>query len=77
MNYYEILGVSQNATTEQIISAFRKLAKEFHPDRNKSPDASKRFIEIYEAYKVLSDDNKRKIYDQTIFTNNAEYSNKN
>ncbi len=76
MNYYEILGVSQNATTEQIISAFRKLAKDFHPDRNKSPDASKRFIEIYEAYKVLSDYNKRKIYDQTIFTNNAESSNK-
>ena len=64
MNYYEILGVPHNANKELIVSAFRKLVKEYHPDRNKNPNASKIFVKIYEAYKILSDDNKRKLYDE-------------
>lgn len=72
MNYYEILGVPHNANKELIVSAFRKLAKEYHPDRNKNPNASKIFVEIYEAYKILSDDNKRKLYDETIFVKKTD-----
>jgi molecular chaperone DnaJ len=62
-DYYEVLGVQRGATKEQIKSAYRKLALEFHPDRNKSPEAEARFKEISEAYAVLSDDEKRSQYD--------------
>jgi len=62
-DYYEVLGVQRGATKEQIKSAYRKLALEFHPDRNKSPEAEERFKEISEAYAVLSDDEKRRQYD--------------
>ena len=63
-DYYEILGVGKNATGEEIKKAFRKLALEFHPDRNKSKGAEDKFKEINEAYQVLSDSEKRKSYDQ-------------
>ena len=63
-DYYEILGVGKNATDEEIKKAFRKLALEFHPDRNKSKGAEDKFKEINEAYQVLSDSEKRKSYDQ-------------
>ena len=63
-DYYEILGVGKNATDEEIKKAFRKLALEFHPDRNKSKGAEDKFKEINEAYQVLSDPEKRKSYDQ-------------
>lgn len=63
-DYYEVLGVQKNASQTDIKSQYRKLALKFHPDRNKSPDASEHFKEISEAYAVLSDDEKRKIYDQ-------------
>ena len=57
-DYYEILGVSRNASEDDLRKAFRKLAFEFHPDRNKDKDAEKKFKEINEAYQVLSDQEK-------------------
>ncbi len=62
-DYYEVLGVSKNATADEIKSQYRKLALKFHPDRNKSPDASEYFKEVSEAYAILSDPEKRKVYD--------------
>lgn len=63
-DYYEVLGVSKDASQDDIKRAYRKLAVQYHPDRNKSPDATDKFKEISEAYAVLSDDEKRRMYDQ-------------
>ena len=63
-DYYEVLGVDKNADDKTIKSAFRKLAKKYHPDVNKEPDAADKFKEAQEAYAVLSDPDKRKQYDQ-------------
>ncbi len=62
-DYYKILGVSENATTDEIKKAFRRLARQWHPDRNPSKEAEEKFKEINEAYQVLSDPEKRKEYD--------------
>lgn len=63
-NYYEILGVSKTASADEIKSAYRKLAKQYHPDINKAPEAQNKFKEINEAYEVLGDEKKRANYDQ-------------
>ncbi|HEY8110682.1 MAG TPA: DnaJ domain-containing protein, partial [Candidatus Nitrosotenuis sp.] len=63
-DYYEVLGVSKTDSQETVKSQYRKMALKFHPDRNKSPEAGEHFKEISEAYAVLSDPEKRKIYDQ-------------
>jgi molecular chaperone DnaJ len=63
-DYYEVLGVGKEASKTDIKKAYRKLAKEKHPDRNKSEHAETEFKEVQEAYEVLSDENKRKAYDQ-------------
>ncbi|MEN3027880.1 MAG: molecular chaperone DnaJ [Aquificaceae bacterium] len=73
-DYYEVLGVPRNATQEDIKKAYRKLARKYHPDFNKEPEAQERFKEINEAYQVLSDPEKRKLYDQyghSAFTTQA------
>jgi molecular chaperone DnaJ len=63
-DYYEVLGVSKTADEKEIKKAFRKMAREFHPDHNKAADAEGKFKEAQEAYEILSDDSKRKAYDQ-------------
>lgn len=65
-DYYEVLGVSKSATDEELKKAFRKLAKQHHPDANPNnkEEAERKFKEVNEAYEVLSDKQKRNMYDQ-------------
>ena len=62
-DYYEILGVKRDATQAEVKSAYRKLAKKYHPDVNKTPEASAKFKDINEAFEVLGDKDKRSRYD--------------
>lgn len=66
-DYYEVLGVSKNASEQEIKKAYRSLAKKYHPDVNKDPGAEEKFKEINEAYEVLSDPSKKANYDQFGF----------
>ena len=66
-DYYEVLGVTQSAGADDIKIAFRNLARKYHPDVNKEPDAEEKFKEINEAYSVLSDPEKRSAYDRYGF----------
>lgn len=73
-DYYEVLGVDKNASEQEIKSAFRKLAKKYHPDVCKDPDGAEKFKEAQEAYAVLSNSNERAKYDQyghAAFNNNG------
>src|SRR5689334_2879242 len=63
-DYYEVLGVSKTASGEELKRAYRNLAKKYHPDINKAPDAADKFKEIQVAYDTLSDENKRRQYDR-------------
>lgn len=74
-DYYEVLGVSREASEKDVKSAYRKLAMKYHPDRSDASDAEERFKEISEAYAVLSDPDKRKQYDQFGHAGiNSQYS---
>lgn len=66
-DYYEVLGLSKGASDDEIKRAYRKMAKKYHPDINKEPDAEAKFKEINEAYEVLSDPQKKATYDQFGF----------
>ena len=64
MDYYEILGVNKGASASELKAAYRKMALQYHPDRNKATDAEEKFKEINEAYEILSNPQKKQMYDQ-------------
>ncbi|MDO8538655.1 MAG: molecular chaperone DnaJ [archaeon] len=66
-DYYDVLGISKNASAEEIKTAYKKLAKQFHPDVSKEPNAEHKFKEVLEAYTVLNDSQKRQAFDQFGF----------
>ena len=74
-SYYEILGVEKNVTPAELKKAYRVLAKKYHPDISKEPDAEERFQEIAHAYDVLSDEEKKAHYDR-YGTNPDDFSNR-
>lgn len=64
-DFYKILGISKSASKNEVKKAYRNLAKQMHPDKNKDdPQASEKFADLSAAYEILSDDEKRKLYDR-------------
>lgn len=63
-DYYSVLGVAKNVTEKDLKTAYRKQARKFHPDVNPSPDAKEKFQQCTRAYEILSDPEKRRLYDQ-------------
>lgn len=72
--HYSILGVNQSSTMEEIKTAYKILARKYHPDLNKSPDAEDKFKEINSSYEILSDKSKRDFYDLSLKPSNFHYS---
>lgn len=64
-DYYKVLGVDRQTASNDLKKAYFKKAKEFHPDVNKDPGAKEKFAEINEAYEVLGDEKKKRVYDST------------
>jgi molecular chaperone, putative len=62
-DYYKMLGLDKNATEDEVKKAYKKLALKYHPDKNKHPEAENKFKEVAEAYEVLSDKERRRVYD--------------
>ena len=73
-DYYKVMGVSQTATDKEIKLAYRRLARKYHPDISKEKDAEEHFKEVGEAYEVLKDPEKRKVYDQYMKNPNQQQS---
>jgi molecular chaperone DnaJ len=73
-DYYDVLGVGKHSSKDEIKKAYRNLAKQYHPDRNKSPDAAEKFKEATSAYEILMDDQKRSAYDQYGFAGTQGFS---
>ena len=71
-DYYNTLNVQKAASQDEIKKAYFKLAKEYHPDVNKAPEAKEKFATINEAYETLGDDSKRRVYDQTGMTGDEQ-----
>ena len=63
-DYYNILGVNKDASQSDIKKAYRKLVSKYHPDHNKSSDATEKFKKVREAYEILGNEKKRQLYDQ-------------
>ena len=63
-DYYEILGIQRDASDDAVKKAYRKMALKYHPDKNKEPDADEKFKEVAEAFEVLSDPQKREVFDR-------------
>ena len=74
-NYYAILGISKDATADEIKKAYHSVSKKYHPDINLSPNATEMMQAINEAYATLSDENKRKAYDKNLANDNSNNQN--
>ena len=72
-DYYEVLGLDKSASAQDIKRAYRKLARQYHPDINQEPDAADKFKELGEAYEVLSDEQKRAQYDRFGFEGASQF----